>query len=320
MAWRRIQHGRTAGPAPQAGYWTGPLTGLFLGAAAALGAPVCAAAAPVVMVTEDAVPQFRDTAEGVREILPEVVSVDIAAGDAAGQVKAQNPSVVIAVGGKAAALMKDAALSAPLVYATVLHPASKGLAGSKITGVPMEVPALHVFPRLKQLAPRVTRVGVLYDPTTSTDMVEGAVRAAADLGLAVVAKPVRDPRDLRAAAESMVATIDALWLLPDSRIMTQEVTTYLLLFASERRIPLMGFLDKMTQLGAVASFAPDFSDIGRRAGQLAKELAARPPEKRFPVPPPAFSPGALSINLRTAAQIGLSVPAGLQDAARKVVR
>lgn len=290
-----------------------------LGAALSLSA-AGASAQTIVVVTDNGVSQFRETADGVRQVLRDAETVDVASGDVASQVRAKDPAVVLAIGGKAASMLKEALRGVPLVYATVLHPASKGLTGPSITGVPMEVGPQSVLPRIKQLSPQATRVGILYDPSTAAAMVEAAVRVAGDLGLTVVAKPVRDAREIRATAEALAGRIDALWMLPDAKIMTPEVTTYLVQFAIERRIAAIGFLDQMTSLGTVASLAPDFVDIGRRAGSLAKEIASRPPDKRIPVPAPTYSPGALSVNLRTAAQIGVAPPAEFAASARKVIR
>jgi putative tryptophan/tyrosine transport system substrate-binding protein len=87
----------------------------------------------------------------------------------------------------------------------------------------------------------------------------------------------------------------------------------------ERRIALFGFLDSLTQAGALASVAPDYLEIGRRAGKLASELA-RTAETRSSVPPVTASPGSLSINLKTAKQLGLDISPGVQAKARQIFR
>jgi len=58
--------------------------------------------------------------------------------------------------------------------------------------------------------------------------------------------------------------------------------------------------------------------MGMRAGRLASEIASRPADKRTPVPGVVYSPGKLTINMKTAAALGVSVPQSAISAARQV--
>jgi hypothetical protein len=53
---------------------------------------------------------------------------------------------------------------------------------------------------------------------------------------------------------------------------------------------------------------------------MALELLARPAEARVPVPPPTVCPGALSINQRTARQLGVDISPDVLAKARQVYR
>jgi putative ABC transport system substrate-binding protein len=162
------------------------------------------------------------------------------------------------------------------------------------------------------------RVGVIYDPRTSAAFMEDAVKAAGALGVTLVARPVSDAREVRTALSEIADGIDVLWLMPDPRLISAEMFNYLLIFTLERRIALFGFLDSFTQAGALASVAPDYHEIGRRAAQLAAEVAARPADARLPLPPPTTSPGALSVNTKTAQQLGVAIPPSVLAKARQV--
>jgi ABC-type uncharacterized transport system substrate-binding protein len=108
--------------------------------------------------------------------------------------------------------------------------------------------------------------------------------------------------------------------MPDPRLITAEMFNYLLVYTLERKIALFGFLDSFTEAGALASVAPDYQEIGRRAGQLAAGIAARPADARLPVPPPMGGAGALSVNVKTARQLGVDVPQQVLSRARQVFR
>ena len=74
------------------------------------------------------------------------------------------------------------------------------------------------------------------------------------------------------------------------------------------------------RVSALASVAPDYAEIGKRAARMVAELLGKPPEQRVPVPPPSGSPGALTINLKTARQLGLEISSGVQSKARQVFK
>ena len=57
----------------------------------------------------------------------------------------------------------------------------------------------------------------------------------------------------------------ALWLLPDARLARPEVAKYLVATCLERKLPLIGFLAGMAQVGALVAVAADFDAIGREA-------------------------------------------------------
>ncbi|HWE26966.1 MAG TPA: ABC transporter substrate binding protein, partial [Polyangia bacterium] len=112
----------------------------------------------------------------------------------------------------------------------------------------------------------------------------------------------------------------ALWLMPDPRLISAEMFNFLLVFTLEHKIALFGFLDSFTQAGALASIAPDYGDIGRRAARIAADLAQKPPEARLPVPPPVGAGGVLSVNAKTAKRLGLDIPPSALGKAKQVYR
>lgn len=272
----------------------------------------------VVIVADGRVPQYREALTAAKEVLRSAPTIDPAAADAADQLKRADASVILVVGQKALQIAKAAAPSTPIVFCMVL---GAGAAPSRtVTGVKLEVAASAQLQQMKQVHPGAKRLGVIYDPHNSAAFVEDAVKSAGAHGFTVVARPVNDPRDVRGALADIAGSIDALWLVPDSRLLTAEMFNFLLTFTLERKIALFGFLDSFTAAGALASIAPDYQEIGKRAGKLAAEIADKPADARLPTPAPQSSPGALSVNLKTATQLHIDVPSGVLAKARQVYR
>jgi putative ABC transport system substrate-binding protein len=272
----------------------------------------------VTVIVDGRVAQYREALEAAREVLRNPSLVDVSAPDAAEQVHRAESGVILAVGQKALQLAKEKAPGAATVFCMVLG--SAAAPSRTVTGVRLEVPASAQLQLIKQVHPGAKRLGVIYDPRTSAQVIEDAVKAAGSLGFTLVSRAVHDPREVRGALAEMADGIDALWLLPDPRLLSAEMFSYLLASTLERRIALFGFLDSFTEAGALASIAPDYAENGRRAGRLAMELAERPSETRFPVPAPLSSSGSLSINSKSAKQLGVDVPPSVLAKARHVYR
>jgi putative ABC transport system substrate-binding protein len=271
----------------------------------------------VVAIADERVAQYREAMGAAKELLSTAKILDPNAADLAEQLKHAEPAVVLAVGQKALQAAKSAAPNVPTVYCMVLGAAS---ASRTVTGVGLEVAPLGQLEQLKQVAPSAKRIGVIYEARASGAFIEEASKAAGRLGLTLVLKPVSDAKEVRGALSEIANGIDALWLLPDTHLITAEMFSFLLVTTLERQIALFGFLDSFTQAGALASVAPDYKESGRRAARLALELAAKPADARVPVPPPLPSPGALTVNMKTAKRLGIDIPAGVLGKARQVYR
>lgn len=299
----------------------------MLRAASAIAAALVtvAAAAParaaggVAVLADSRVQQYRDALQGAQSVLgAQAQVVDPSGSDPAAELTRAQPTVIVAVGQKALQVARAALPQTPIIYCMVLGasaPSSKS-----ITGVRLEVAAEEQLAALKQVAPAAHRVGVIYEPRVSLAYLDEAQRAAGRVGVSLVSKAVDDPKQVRDAAAQLAGKIDALWLLPDPRLATPELIDFLLVYTQDRKLVLWGFLDSLTKAGALASLSPDYAEIGRRAGKLAQEVLARPAERRIPVPAPVDSPGSLTVNLKTARQLGLELPAAVVAKARQVFK
>jgi putative ABC transport system substrate-binding protein len=270
----------------------------------------------IVIVSDQTVAQFKEAYEAAQKVAPEAAFTDENSPETANQMK--HADVIIAVGQKALELARTTVPDKPIVYAMVL--ASQVPAVKNVTGVALEVPPFAQFAQWKQMKFEATRVGVIYEPKESAAYVQEAGKAAGALNLTLVSRQVSDAKEVKNALNDLAGKIDVLWLVPDPHLFTPEMFRFILGFTLDHKIAILGFLDAFTQSGAVASMSPDYRDIGRRAMRLALGIAGRAPEQRLPVPPPMTSPGTLTINLKSARQLGIEVPDALINKARQVYR
>jgi putative ABC transport system substrate-binding protein len=274
-----------------------------------------ASAGGVVMVGDARVSQYRDALGGAREVLHDPTVVDPAAADAAEQVKRLEPTVALVVGQKALQLVRAALPSTNVVYCMVLG--SAATSSRTTTGVRLEVPPANQLEQLKLVHPGAHRVGVIYQPQVSGAFLEEAVKMSGRLGITLISRPVQEAKEVRTAISEIAGGIDALWLMPDPRLISAEMFNFLLVFTLERKIALFGFSDGFTQAGALMSVAPDYPEVGRRAARMAAEAAQKP---GAPLPAATASPFGLTVNLRTARQLGVEIPQSVLSKARQIYR
>ena len=144
-------------------------------------------------------------------------------------------------------------------------------------------------------------------------MLSEARAAAKARGLSAEFRALGDLSGLEGSLHELLQGQQALWLLPDARLARPEVAKFLVATCLDRKLPLIGFLAGMAQVGALVAVAADFDAIGREAAKLASDLAALAPAARSGVPF-RFVAGHVLVNGRTAQQLGLSgeTPAGAE--------
>jgi putative ABC transport system substrate-binding protein len=229
------------------------------------------------------------------------------------------PDLVVAVGLYALQAVAERAPELPVVYAMVRNPPSLSGPGAKnITGVSMNVPASHALRVLKQVNPQLKQVGVIYDPATTGYLVKAAEAAARDIGVQLVAKEVRSPRQAIPALEALQQQgVDVIWLFPDETNLA--LLKQMLLVSYRQKIPLVGFTERHAEEGALLalSFASS-EDIGRQAADLANTILGGKAPAEVPSTPARQE--SLTLHMTAAQRLGLAVPAAVVASANKVIQ
>jgi putative tryptophan/tyrosine transport system substrate-binding protein len=202
----------------------------------------------------------------------------------------------------------------PIVFCMVLNPVASGFvqsmqsSGNNLTGSSLDIPPKLQFEALKAVVPYVKTVGVLYNHRETGKVVEPAARAAAELGLDLIAAPVDAAENLQQALESMQKRIDALWSVADSTVFASDRSIELLLRQTLRyKIPFMGLSPAFVKAGALLALSVDYPDIGMQCGeQAALVLSGRAPTS-LPVTIPRRV--TLYLNVNVARAIGVEIPA-----------
>ena len=248
------------------------------------------------------------------------------ANDYAAELVGLAPDVLVANSSPAVAALQQRTRTIPIVFAQVVDPVSAGFVenlarpGGNITGF---VSLDYAFGAkwldlLKEIAPRVSRVGVLRDPTTSGAAGQlGAVQGAASLlRVELTALDVREP----AAIERNMALLarepnGGLIVLANP---TAAVHLNLIVaLAAQHRLPAIYPYQFFARAGGLISYGVDNLDLYRRAAGYVDRILKGGKPADLPVQNP--SKFELAINLKTATALGLDVPPTLLARADEVI-
>jgi putative tryptophan/tyrosine transport system substrate-binding protein len=266
---------------------------------------------------EDASQGFKETlaAKGFQPILREYTYAE---GQADGikvlsDLQSRRPALIVTLGSSATTLMHSRVHDIPIVFCMVLNPVASGFvqsmqaSGNNLTGASLDIPAKLQFEMLKAAVPYVKRVGVLYNPRETGKVVEPAVRAAAEVGLDLIASPVDSSERLQEALKKLQPRIDALWSVADSTVFASDRSIeFLLRQTLQYKVPFMGLSPAFVKAGALLALSVDYRDVGMQCGeQAALVMSGRAPTS-LPVTIPRRV--TLYLNMNVARAIGVEIP------------
>jgi putative ABC transport system substrate-binding protein len=172
---------------------------------------------------------------------------------------------------------------------------------------------------LKEIAPSVARVALLFNSATATYAeywLNPFKAAATSFALEAIVAPVRDTSEL----ETTLATLarepnGGLIAMPDTFLAAHraEVTS----LAARYRLPAVYPLRYYTEVGGLMSYGSDQVDDYLRSATYADRILKGAKPSELPVQTPIKF--ELVINLKTAKALGLDVPALLQQRADEVI-
>lgn len=169
--------------------------------------------------------------------------------------------IVLAVGDSAMRLAASALPRMPLIGLLTLETVT---AGDRKT-VSYLAPPEQYFQVLKQLGRR--RVAVIHGGRMSS-YVRKSEPVAARYGIALVRREVIGGQELGEVLASLRGQVDALWVLPDSAVVTPGTVDKLFAFTSETKIPAIVFAKSYLDSGAAVALEPERVNLGRQAGEL----------------------------------------------------
>jgi putative ABC transport system substrate-binding protein len=245
---------------------------------------------------------------------------------AAAELVALSPEVILASSTPAVAALQQATRSVPIVFAGVGDPVSGGLVaslakpGGNVTGFAFfdyDMGAKWVE-LLKEIAPYVTHVGVIRDPTNTVSIGQlAAVQTAArSFGLVVSPLGGRDARDIEQTVTEFAGGSNRGLITAGSPLANNN-RDLIISLAARHRLPVVYPYRFFVTDGGLISYGPDSLDPSRQAAGYVDRILKG--EKPADLPVQNATKYELVINLKTAKAIGLTVPPSLLSRADEII-
>ncbi len=215
------------------------------------------------------------------------------------------PDAILAVGVLAATLAKEHFSDIPVVFCMVINHDRFNLQGTNITGISSEASIEDQFAVLKEILGPHKNIGVIYDPLKTRKIVAQANIVAKQFGFNLVKSEVVLEKEVASALKNITPKIDALWLIPDSTVITKNTLSSIPKIIQDRRVPVFSTSDVMVKAGALVSVSPDYKHTGIQAAQLVQRLLTDPPSTSLGIQQPKKL--KLTLNTQTAKTIGINL-------------
>ena len=235
--------------------------------------------------------------------------------------------LIVVSGARATSEMKNATRIIPIVMTTIEDPVAMGIVnslarpGGNITGLTNLAPELSGkrLELLKEALPKLSQVAVLWPPNAAGAVVtfKETQVAAKSLGIQLQSVELQNSDDFASAFRTAITGRAGALLVLQSALTNANRKTIADL-SLQNRFPAMYTQDEYVDAGGLMSYGVDTGDLYRRAAIYVDKILKGAKPANLPVEQPTKF--EFVINLKTAKQIGLTIPPNVLARADRVSR
>jgi putative ABC transport system substrate-binding protein len=236
------------------------------------------------------------------------------------------PDVILAHGGSTVGPLQHASRAVPIVFVSVTDPVGAGYVeslarpGGNATGFMANEYSLYAkYPELlKEIVPGIARVAVLRDPSQGASTGDFAVIEAMAPLLRMQVTPInlREAGEIESAVAAFARSSNGGLIMPGSAA-GRLYRDLIIALAARHKLPAVYYERHFAAAGGLMTYGPDYTDQYRRAAAYVDRILKG--EKPADLPVQAPTKYELVINMKTAKQLGLTVPSTLLARADEVI-
>lgn len=200
---------------------------------------------------------------------------------------AESSDVVLAIATPSAQSLANTTQTTPVIFSAVTDPVSAKLVesrehpGGNVTGTSdQSSDAISTQINLiKKVLPKAKTIGILYTQSEPNSVVQKdeAKRLLEEKGFIVVEKTILDSNNVKAAAESLMAEVDMVFVPTDNIISSTMETVKQV--SIKHKVPVFGGSTEMIAVGGLYNYGTNYEELGRQtARMLIRVLKGEKPE------------------------------------------
>lgn len=200
---------------------------------------------------------------------------------------AESSDVVLAIATPSAQSLANTTQTTPVIFSAVTDPVSSKLVesrehpGGNVTGTSdQSSDAISTQINLiKKVLPKAKTIGILYTQSEPNSVVQKdeAKRLLEEKGFTVVEKTILDSNNVKAAAESLMAEVDMVFVPTDNIISSTMETVKQV--SIKHKVPVFGGSTEMIAVGGLYNYGTNYEELGRQtARMLIRVLKGEKPE------------------------------------------
>ena len=209
---------------------------------------------------------------------------------------AESSDVVLAIATPSAQSLANTTQTTPVIFSAVTDPVSAKLVesrehpGGNVTGTSdQSSDAISTQINLiKKVLPKAKTIGILYTQSEPNSVVQKdeAKRLLEEKGFTVVEKTILDSNNVKAAAESLMAEVDMVFVPTDNIISSTMETVKQV--SIKHKVPVFGGSTEMVAVGGLYNYGTNYEELGRQTarmlvrvlkGEKSENIAVELPEK-----------------------------------------
>jgi len=239
------------------------------------------------------------------------------------------PDVILSASTTTLGILREVTSAIPIVFVLVSDPVAQGFVasiskpGGNLTGFSAYEFSIggKWLDLLKQIAPSLARVGVMFNPDTSPQskfFMQSVEAAAPSRGLQAIVLPIHATADIEPALENFARAGDGGLILPTDAF-TRLRQTLIIELATHNRLPAISAYDDFAKNGGLIYYGVQVNepDQFRQAASYVDRILKGAKPGDLPVQQPEKY--TLVINLKAATALGLTVPLPLLGLADEVI-
>ena len=199
----------------------------------------------------------------------------------------ESSDVVLAIATPSAQSLANTTQTTPVIFSAVTDPVSAKLVesrehpGGNVTGTSdQSSDAISTQINLiKKVLPKAKTIGILYTQSEPNSVVQKdeAKRLLEEKGFTVVEKTILDSNNVKAAAESLMAEVDMVFVPTDNIISSTMETVKQV--SIKHKVPVFGGSTEMIAVGGLYNYGTNYEELGRQtARMLVRVLKGEKPE------------------------------------------